>query len=360
MRIIFDGTIFTRRMTGIGSNAKNIVNAIIKYRPDIELIVLTPRRFHVNFINFEEKIKDKIVIKPLLSPRVPSVLWFNLYLWNILHHMKADVFLTPMTQYPLVVNKRTKYVVIVNDLVIKDFKDTMEWKSRLYDTLVFDRSVKHAKKLWCISEYTHQNLFNYYNCTGKKFFVNISVDPIFQKIKISTTDRQLYLSSLGIKDKFLLFVGSVEPRKNMGFLLKIAPKVYKETGIQTLIIGANQWGKTYSDYDKNAVVFVKRFIDIEDLVKLYNLASCYISTSLDEGFGMPQLEAMKCGCPVISPNNSAMTEVVSGYGTLVVGWNEEEWLRAIVSEMSRDHEPYTGEKYNWKHIIDNFIEFCKS
>lgn len=360
MKIVFDGTIFTRRMTGIGSSAKNVVQAILTYCKDVELIVLSPRPFHSNYNQFYAEIEEHVIIHSLLSPKIPTVAWFNFYLWLLLTKLKADVFLTSITQYPLFANRNTKYIITVNDLVIKEFAETMEWKSRLYDSLVFDRAVKRANNIWCISEYTHQNVLHHYNhCEKKRFFVDISVDPVFRKIIISEDERKQLRESIGVNNEFVLYVGSIEPRKNLRFLLKIAPRLYERTGKQVLILGANQWGASHDDYDKDAVVFIRHFVKTEELLKLYNMASCYVSTSLDEGFGMPQLEAMKCGCPVVSPNNSAMTEVVSGYGTLVDGWDEDIWIEAIISEMSREHEPYTGEKYDWKHIIGGFVEFCK-
>lgn len=361
MTIVFDGSIFSRRMTGIGSNARNIVDAIIKYRPDIDLIIITPRRFHPNYGEWEMSLDKKVIYCPMIDSKIPSTLWYNFYTWIILKNQKADIFFTPTTQYPLLTNTKTKYIITVNDLVCKEFPETMEWKSRLMDFLVFDRAVKKAKRIWAISEYSHQTVCDFYKgCDNKKFFVGISVDNIYRPLKLVDSEKDVLLQGFGLKGRFILFVGSVEPRKNLQFLLKIAPMLYKATGVQTLIVGANQWGKTRDDYDKEAVVFVRRFVEKEDLVKLYNIAACYVSTSLNEGFGMPQLEAMKCGCPVVSPNNSAMTEVVSGYGTLVDGWDEETWINAIINEMGRDHTPYSGETYDWKHITDNFIKFCES
>ena len=291
---------------------------------------------------------------------MPSILWYHFYTKFVLKKLSADIFFTPTTQYPLLTNKRTKYIITVNDLVCKEFADTMEWKSRLVDYLVFDKAVKKARNIWAISEYTHQALCKYYHgCDKKRFFIGISVDMAFKPQELSNTDKDYYLKSFGLKNKFVLFVGSLEPRKNLQFLLRIAPVLYQKARIQTLIIGANQWGKTHDDYDKDAIVFVKHFIKTEELVKLYNLATCYVSTSLNEGFGMPQLEAMKCGCPVVSPNNSAMSEVVSGYGTLIDGWDVDVWVDAILQEINKEHHPYTGEKYDWKHIIENFIKFCE-
>lgn len=71
------------------------------------------------------------------------------------------------------------------------------------------------------------------------------------------------------------------------------------------------------------------FLSTEELIKIYNMASVYVSTSSNEGFGMPQLEAMACGCPVVSPHNSAMIEVVEGAGETVKTWEKQDWLEKI-------------------------------
>ena len=86
------------------------------------------------------------------------------------------------------------------------------------------------------------------------------------------------------------------------------------------------------------------------------MADLYVSTAINEGFGMPQLEAMFCGCPVVSPHNSAMIEVVSGRGVTIKGWDEKEWIDTVCELLNSEDKrnelknPDISE-YNWENII---------
>ena len=104
---------------------------------------------------------------------------------------------------------------------------------------------------------------------------------------------------------FLFFVGSFQPRKNLPFLLSLMPDLYKK-GLQLLVVGGKGWKNTSISeiinspgFPSEAVVFAK-FVTNEQLADLYKIAECFVSTSLNEGFGLPQLEALKCGCPVVT------------------------------------------------------------
>ena len=114
-------------------------------------------------------------------------------------------------------------------------------------------------------------------------------------------------------------------------------RLHEKKDLSLVVVGARKWGKTdikdiinLEGYPKNDVIFTD-FVSEEELRILYNNALCYVSTSLNEGFGLPQAEAMKCECPVVSPYNSAMIEVVDGAGVTVKEWDEDTWVNSILS-----------------------------
>jgi glycosyltransferase involved in cell wall biosynthesis len=168
-----------------------------------------------------------------------------------------------------------------------------------------------------------------------------------------------------------LFVGTIEPRKNLTFLLELFSLIDKS---YTLIIaGGKGWGKTNEEiqlileqkgYPKERVAFTG-YVSSDDLIRLYNNAFIFISTSHNEGLGLPQLEAMACGCPVLSPHNSAMTEVVEGAGLTVNSWDFPDWLLAIKNiEANRENYVNLGyerlKNYNWDSVIREFYTTFKT
>ena len=255
---------------------------------------------------------------------------------------EIDLFWCPNPWGPPFISKKQKVLVTVHDFVCRDYRNTSGKIGIFLSDWLEKKTIKRADKIWCVSQYTLDLLNQYYPFSKKKsVFVGQISEDIFKKIEITDIEKKSLFYKLHINNNFMLFVGTIEPRKNLSFLLKLY-KQYKGK-LQLVIVGAKGWGNSYiSDivnsegFPRENVIFTG-FISNEDLVKLYNLATLYISTSLNEGFGLPQLEAMNCGCPVISPHNSAMIEVVFGAGLTVKDWEIDSWLDAIYQcDNSRD------------------------
>ena len=199
-------------------------------------------------------------------------------------------------------------------------------------------------------------------------FVGDSVDyHYFYPKHFSETERDEIKKKYGITQRFLLFVGSLEPRKNLEFLLNIIPSLYKEHQIQLVVVGAKGWKNSSlraiiesPDFPKESTIFCS-FITNTELADLYNTADCFISAALMEGFGMPQLEALKCGCPIITAHNTAMIEVAQGKSgaTTVEGYQPEVWKQTILKVLD---EHFTVnqqqlQEYDWKNIIQRLVTY---
>lgn len=295
--------------------------------------------------------------------------WFFFKFPSLINKTKADFLWNPAVWSLFGVNKKIKKIVSVNDFVSRDYKNTMRFFNRIISNFIENYSIKKADYLWCISEYTKKQLELYYpkrKC--KEIFVGCAPDPFVKKID----EKFLVLrtkSELNLPSEYMLFVGSLEPRKNLKFLLQVFKEYSKRTQrINLVIVGARGWGKTdiaeiinSEGYPKERVLFTG-FVSEEQLRDLYNLTTLYISTSLNEGFGLPQVEAMNCEVPVISPHNSAMIEVVNGAGITVDSWNIEDWISAIDSAINNSTEIIRKQNerkknYQWENIIPRFYDY---
>ncbi|RGJ28889.1 glycosyltransferase family 1 protein [Fusobacterium varium] len=170
-----------------------------------------------------------------------------------------------------------------------------------------------------------------------------------KKIKIYITKKYLKIFKtifLLIKLKFVLYLGALEPRKNIPNIILGFSK-YKEekvdSDIKLVIAGKKAWQyenifKTYelSKYKKD-IIFTD-YIDEKDKIILYKMAKLFIFPSLYEGFGMPVLEAMASGTPVITSNNSSLTEVVGEAGILVNPDSVEEISKAIAKILDGEED----------------------
>lgn len=307
----------------------------------------------------------EIIIAPLKGIPNISFLWFFLYLPILINRAKPDFYWGCAVIYPWGISSKIKKLSTVHDMVIHEYGQTMSLKNRLLLLLLHDYAIKKADILWAVSDYTKRMIEKKFpNRRSQYIFVGSSIDfNVFHHLSLSEKEKKTFLKKMQLNEKYLLFVGTLAPRKNLKFLLQIIPLFFKHyNDYQLVIVGGKGWGKTdiptiinQPNYPKDKIIFTG-YISNEELVMLYNSASCFVSTSLNEGFGLPQLEALACGCPVVTANNSAMTEVVSNMGVLIDGWNHQDWCNGIIKGIHTQPnidkvEQYISSKYNWSNII---------
>lgn len=368
LKIAIDARSLTKNLTGIASFLINALNELITQNPDWEIYLLTPRLLNQDIEKRLIKTKNvHIVLKKTFFSKI-GTFWYLFEVNKLLKQIKPDFFWSPATLLPISFPKDVNTLITVHDVVYKEFKNTMSKFNLVMNSLLFDKSVKRADILWTVSEYTKNKVIEYYPMyQNKHIFVGSCVDKNnYKKIQYNDNDKKEFLSKFGLTEKFLLFVGTIEPRKNISYLLNLMPELSKEN-YSLLVIGAKGWGKTYikdiinqQNFPKDKVIFAD-FIPPNELLKIYNIAHIYISTSLNEGFGLPQLEAMSCSCPVISSHNSAMIEVVESGGITIKDFNNNDWYQTIY-DVSSNRDFYSNrcyeksKEYNWTNIIKDLTK----
>lgn len=231
---------------------------------------------------------------------------FNLFL----HKSKPDIFFTPTHYAPRWCPVPT--VVSIMDLSFIHFP-LMFKKSDLYQLRNWTNySIKKAKKVLTISQASKDDIIKIYKIPAKKVVVT------YPGIKVKTNSRKVEMEEIRKKYKilgeYILFVGTLQPRKNIEKLVEAFSKLGEEDKkIELIVVGKRGWlfedilnsPKKYGVTDK--VKFLE-FVSDQELETLYQNAICFILPSLYEGFGLPVLEAMKNGCPVITSNVSSLPE----------------------------------------------------
>lgn len=366
LSIAIDGRNLMHPLSGSAAYIIAAMNALSQLKPDWMFSVLTNRPLHPACA---ERIIWRANVRHICKgyTRI-GLLWYSTQLHLILKKLSPDFFWAPATLLPPYLPAGIKTIVTVNDLVAKEYRATMAPMNRLYSGFMFDRSIRNADILLAISHYTAREIENHYReRKAQKIEIGCGVDQsVFAPMGLSDRECGEITNKYGVKPPFLLFVGTLEPRKNLDFMLSLMPQL-ATNGLQLLVVGAKGWGKSRiaeiiqaPGFPKEKVVFAG-YVPTGDLVKLYNTASVYISTSHNEGFGLPQLEAMNCGCPVVSPHNSAMIEVVEGAGITVQGWQKEDWYSAVHEATARrEHYREQGliraAQYDWGQIAATLVE----
>ena len=365
MTIVIDGRPFIKSLTGIGVFLQCFIKSLQKNKNN-KIIILLPDKLHSS-VEIEFKDNVRIYYCPILGiSHIPRIIWFIIKVPCILFKLKPDIFISAYTAIPIFKPSKTKTLAVVHDVVNIEFAKTMSWINRINSNLIFNYAIKNSDYLWSNSQYTKNKINEYYpNRKAKEIITGLSVDnEIYHKINITINEKLELKKKYNIKDKFILFVGSIEPRKNLEFLLNLMPTLSKNN-IQLLVVGGTGWKNSYiynivdnNPQIKNSTIFAG-YVSNKELAKLYNIANCYVSTSLNEGFGMPQLEAMFCECHVICPHNSGMIEVVAGKGITIEGWDKNLWINKILEIVQKEKPKYDLTQYNWDIICNNVMLYCQ-
>lgn len=364
IKIGIDCRPLTMKPTGVSKYLADAIRAIHKFAPNIDMYLFSPKQFDRNTIELKGE-RIHVIVCPLTGLN-KYIVWFNtMFIYQCIKN-NVDYVWLPFPDRPIYLPQKFKTIITVHDVVNIEYKHTQsESKLSSYRNMMIRQGIVKADYLWSNSNYTKRKIEQYYsNRKSQKIFVGFSCSDDFQRIELSNSEVRNLKDKYGIKDQFLLFVGTLEPRKNLSFLLNVMEDLCKELPeIKLLIVGGRGWKNSdifnivnREGYPKERIVFAD-YIDNETLVKLYNIADCYVSTALNEGFGLPQLEAMRCGCRVVTAHNSAMIEVVEGRGVTVRGYDKKIWKESIIKSLNSPKLCYDLSEYEWQNVITRFCKY---
>jgi glycosyltransferase involved in cell wall biosynthesis len=266
-------------------------------------------------------------------------LWEQIELPRIVRSMGSDVVLyTPETSGPLAVGQQ---VMTVHDLFAVE---NPEWFSRAFSAWyrwLMPRLVKRVTYILANSEYTRERLLERFGPSEDK----VVLCPFAQSERFAPTSEgevERFRGEQGLPERYLLSIGSIEPRKNLATLAA----AWKQTmargeGVELVIAGGvnrtifNTSGSG-ADALRDPTIRLLGFFPDDRLPLLYQGAQAFAFPSLAEGFGLPILEAMACGTPVICSDVTAMPETAGGAARLVPPRETEAWVEAIDSVLSGD------------------------
>ncbi len=369
MIILIDGRTFTATSAGISTFLKDCIMAWATLNPGDTFNIVLPKPVHETFTR--DGLPGNVIVEEhsnALFRRLPNLVWLLTMMPILARRWKAEIYFSPVPCLPYLLPKSIKKIIVVHDVVNIEFQHTMQWTNVLINKMFFNRSIKKADIIWTNSLYTQNKVKQYFpqrQC--QDIFTGASIDrSIYHTLKLSEEEKAATMQAYAIRHPFILFVGSLEPRKNLSFLLSLMPVLWLRKKVQLVVVGGKGWKNSHirsiveaEDYPRESIVFCG-YVPNEDLVKLYNMAQCFVSASLNEGFGMPQLEALLCGCPIVTAHNSAMIEVAKGKdgATTVEGYKEEDWLDAIIHVLESHPHVNTDQlaHYDWNLILKNFLE----
>ncbi len=234
-----------------------------------------------------------------LSPHLAEFFWNRFNLFPPAGNL--DVFHASNWAFP---RTKSKLITTIHDLTFLKYPETHTKYSVAAHTRHLKLAQKYADKIIAVSESTKKDLIDYGIATEKITVIYEAADSVFKPI-----DPRDVKTKYGLTKDYFLNVGTLEPRKNLPRLIEAFSKLPTRTipvGTQLVIAGPIGWGDSLET--ANNVKFLG-FVPDEDLVGLYSGAKAFVYPTLYEGFGLPVLEALSCGCPVITSNVSSLPEV---------------------------------------------------
>lgn len=341
MRIAFSGQpLLEKEKTGIGYYTEGLVKNIIKQYAQNE--------YFINVFSYKkpEAAKEMLSAYENRNTRVNVCRFMPLKIYKLIWSVipipyyvffKEKVDITHFFNYYIPPFVRGKKVTTIHDMTIKAYPETVRFLSRVMAKLNLRTTCKRATRIITSSEFSKREIMKYLKIPAEKISVLYSgVDLEVYKPCEDERVKEAVKYKYGIEGDYYLYLGTLEPRKNIERLI-LAYEMAKESNndIPKLVI-AGKKGWMYADIFKmiserkleQDVIFTG-YVDCEDAPVLMSAAVAFVFPSLYEGFGMPPLEAMACGTPVITSNCASLPEVVGDAAILVDPYSVEEISEAL-------------------------------
>lgn len=248
-------------------------------------------------------------------------------------------------------------VVTVYDLTFMRYPERLSLARRLYLRAFTELTCKRAKRIIAISESTKQDIVDLLGISADKVDVTpLAYDADLLK-PLPKETVEAFKTSQGLPERFWLYLGTIEPRKNLVTLIEAYARLPESERLPLVLAGGKGWltEPIFAAIDKhqlNDAIRLPGFIPTDDLALWYNSAELFVFPSVFEGFGLPVLEAMACGTPILTSNVSSLPEVAQDAGLQLPPDDIEAWTDAL-------HIAY--EDSNWrKEASERGLQIAKT
>ena len=299
------------KMEGFGWYTYEVVKRLVENHPEHEFIFFFDRPYDSNFI-FGENVTPVVLFPQARHPFL-FYWWFEFSIPKALKEHKCDLFFSPDGYLSL--KTSVPQIGVIHDINFEHNPKDLKWLMRKYYQRYFPKFAKKAVKILTVSEYSRKDIIETYGVSNDKVKAiwNGASDlyvPLDDENKMVMQDQ--YANGL----PYLLFVGALHPRKNVSRLIKAFEKIKIENPSleqQLVIVGTELWSNSNYPVQMDAVIksqiHFTGHVQLHELAKIMAAAQIFTYVPYFEGFGIPLVEAMKCGTPILSGNLTSLPEV---------------------------------------------------
>lgn len=333
MKICIDGRAAKwYRGTGIGTYTYQLIKSLNNIDDINEYTIFMPETNKVSMnLNPNFKINE-------IKSSTEKGFWNQVNIPNILDNVNSNIYHIPQNGVGMPLKKNCKFVITLHDVIPLRMPETVGDKYLKIFNHEMNSIISLCDGIITVSEFSKEDISKAFDFPKDKIYVtHLASEDIYKPLNKDLCKKNIkYLYS--IDGDFILYIGGFSPRKNIIGLLEAFHKVIKTNNPNLkLIIGGNK-GSSYEIYKNKALdlgiennVVFPGFIPLEHLPWFYNACDFFVYPSLYEGFGLPPLEAMACGSPVIASNLTSIPEVLGDSALLIDPRSEDDLYNAMNS-----------------------------
>lgn len=338
MKIGFDAKRAFINASGLGNYSRFTIDSLSRQFPQNEYVLYTTKQNKL-FNNFYHPEAPVQIIEPAGTWKKFSSLWRVFKLASVVKEQQLDIYHGLSNELPANIRDSvSKAIVTIHDLIFLRYPELFKPIDRSIYKNKFRRACEYSHRIVAISEQTKQDIINYFEIDAAKIEVIYQdCHPIFHRHYEKHLLEKIK-KKYSLPDSYLLSVGTLEPRKNQLNLLKAWHKA--NTTLNMVFVGKHtSYARLLKDYIKenhleDRVHFMP-YIPFQDLPAFYQMASVFAYPSIFEGFGIPILEALNSGVPVITSHDSCFSEAGGNAAMYVNPYNTDE-IAATLQKIMTD------------------------
>ena len=305
MKIAIDLTSLSYHITGIERYALNVTEAMVKNNTHNEYILIFKGEIYKDFKKYVEQKRIKAKIIDCKS----KLLLFQLVLPLELYKIKADRYLFLAFPGPILFRKKGIYSAI-HDMGAWDIPEAFKLFQRIYARATIIFGAINAQGIITVSEFSKERICKILRCKNEK--IHVVYSGVTHKIKESKVVFGEIKKKYKLPNKYILALSTLEPKKNLEFLIESFVNVSSKVNFDLVLVGRIGW-KVDSLLNRIAGenrICMTGFVNDNEISEIYRNAMCFVFPSKYEGFGLPPIEALEMGTPVIASNIASIPEIL--------------------------------------------------
>lgn len=358
MKIAIDLTSLSYHMTGIERYAACMTEEMLKIDAINEYILIFRNQVYHTFSSFIDNKR----VKAIVLHGNNKVVFLQVVLPIHLYKIKADKFVFFAFTSP-VFFRRKGIINTIHDMGAWDSADAMTVFQKIYWKITYRASASTSEMIITVSEFSKGRIHKILRYPKER--INVIYSAVYEAVTkdYGYTFRDIQ-DKYGLPEKYIMTLSTLEPRKNIELLLKVFSDIQDKVDYDLVLVGRKGWkmDEIVEKYDKDGRIHITGFVDDEHVSVIYKNAMCFVFPSLYEGFGLPPVEALALGTPVIASDAASIPEVLMEQAAYFKSNDQNELTELLLNlamklpSMPNKLSDYQIRNYNFDSSANKILE----